>query len=179
MSRVRTAAKWLLIVMAGGWVPFLLLVVQAHRTSWLNVRSLEPRPALPPLQDWRIGDVDEEGNLVFMTMDAFDHTEPFLLRDPYEVLLMNDGTEEAPKARYVVAERATRRITDTYDYAEYLREIQRIPPGSVVGWFDTCSVPRAYGLPDAVKLACESALSAAGLQVETDGRGVCYCPAGY
>lgn len=78
----------------------------------------------------------------------------------------------------MVAERATRRITDTYDYAEYLREVKRIPPGAVVGWFDTCSVPRAYGLPDAVNLACESAMSQASLQVVTDGRGVCCCPAG-
>ena len=64
MSRANTVTKGLLIVAAGGWVTILLLVVQAHRTSWWDVRSMEPRPAMPPPQDWRIGDVDEEGNLV-------------------------------------------------------------------------------------------------------------------
>ena len=89
--------------------------------------------------------------------------------------LYNDGTEHRPIARYILACQSTREIVHTKDFALWQQAVTKIPRGTKVGSYDTCSVPRSYGLPDAVIHQFEQAFSDAGLQVETDLREVCYC----
>lgn len=125
---------------------------------------------------FKIGDVDESGRLIFWSIDAFDHVEPFILsEDEYGVVLSNDGTEDRPVPGYILAVQSTREIVHTSDFAKFREALVAIPRGSAVGRYNTCSVSRDYGLPEAVKTQFETALSVAGLRV-VDDRVVCYCP---
>ena len=140
----------------------------------------EPAPApipwvvAPP--DFKVGDLDKNGRLIFWSINAFDHMEPFVLHeDDYGTVLYNDGTYDRPAARYILAFQNTCEIVHTSDFAEFKRALAKVPRGSAIGLFDTCSVPRTAGLPEAVTAQFKKALSDAGLRV-IDTRGVCYCP---
>jgi len=120
--------------------------------------------------------LNPDGRLIFWTIDAFDHIEPFVLNDEYGVVLYNEGSQEQPEPRYILACQNNRSILLTADFEQFRRELQKIPIGTRIGRYDTCSVPRAYGLPDDLITRFQAALSEAGLKVESEGRHVCYCP---
>ena len=125
---------------------------------------------------FKVGDSDKDGRLIFWQVDAFDHMAPFILKDEYGVVLANDGGEEAPSPRYILAQQATKEITNTTDFAVFAAALENVPIGATVGRYDTCSMPRAWGLPDSVIKQFEAALKLRNLVVVTDNRGVCYCP---
>ena len=120
--------------------------------------------------------MDADGRLIFWQIDAFDHMEPFILKDEYGVVLANEGGEEAPTPRYILAQQRTKEIMNTTDFAVFEAALSKVPRGSTVGRYDTCSVPRAWGLPDAVVEQFKSALRNQNLSVVTEDRSVCYCP---
>jgi hypothetical protein len=143
-----------------------------------------PKPATTPSSSsgpaqasFKVGDLDGAKRLIFWSIDAFDHVEPFILhQDDFGVVLYNDGSEDSPVARYIIAFQSTREIVHTGDFAAFKHALSRVPKGSVVGRYDTCSVHRAYGLPSSVVMQFEQSLTDAGLRVEEDARVVCYCP---
>ena len=137
------------------------------------------RPPSPSAVVFKVGDVDADGRLIFWQIDAFDHMEPFILKDEYGVVLANEGGEEAPSPRYILAQQRNKEITNTTDFAVFVAALTKVPRGSTVGRYDKCSVPSAWGLPDAVIDQFESALRDRNLAVVTEGRGVCYCPNNY
>ena len=129
-----------------------------------------------PQATFKIGDLDDRGRLVFWSIDAGDHVEPFTLReDDFGAVLYNGGTEHQPVAGYILAFQATREIVHTDDFAVFKAALARIPRGSVIGRYDTCTLRRSYGLPESVTSQFEEALSDAGLRVEQVARTVCYC----
>jgi hypothetical protein len=130
-----------------------------------------------PQATFKIGDLDDKGRLIFWSMDAGDHVEPFTLRDNdhYGVVLYNSRMDGQPDARYIVAFQGSREIVHTDDFVVFKAALARIPRGSVIGRYDTCTLRRAYGLPDSIKSQFEKALGGAGLRVEEDARTVCYC----
>ena len=134
------------------------------------------RPTAPPEVEFKVGGVDDGGRLVFWQIDAFDHMQPFVLKDEYGVVLANEGGEEAPSPRYILARQSTKEITNTTDFAEFVAALAKVPRGSTVGRYETCSVPREWGLPDAIIVQFEAALKDRNLVVVTDDRSVCYCP---
>jgi hypothetical protein len=138
-----------------------------------------PRPPARPAVVFKVGDVDADGRLIFWQIDAFDHMEPFTLKDDYGVILANEGGEEAPSPRYILAQQSTKEITNTTDFSIFVAALAKVPRGSTVGRYDTCSVPRAWGLPIAVIDKFEAALKDRNLVIVSDERGVCYCPNNY
>jgi hypothetical protein len=128
----------------------------------------------PP--DFKVGDMDKNGRLIFWQIDAHDHMEPFILQDEYGVILANNGEVESPTPRYILACNSTKRIVDTNDFKVFLTEVNQIPRNSTIGRYDTCSIPRAYGLSNDVCHGFVKALTDRGLIIETECRGVCYCP---
>lgn len=139
--------------------------------------TASPSPLVHPQATFKVGDLDKDGRLIFWSINAFDHNEPFILhKDKYGVVLYNDGSEDHPVARYILAFQSTREIVHTSDFTTFRQALTRVPRGSIVGSYDTCSISRAYGLPSSVVSQFEKALSEAGVKVEEDGRIVCYCP---
>jgi hypothetical protein len=136
-----------------------------------------PSSAGPAQASFKVGGLDGAGRLIFWSIDAFDHVEPFILhQDDFGVVLYNSGSEDSPIPRYIIAFQGTREIVHTGDFEAFKHALSRVPKGSIVGRYDTCSVPRAYGLPSSVVMQFEQSLTDAGLKVEDDARGVCYCP---
>lgn len=123
-----------------------------------------------------VGSLDSNGRLVFWTIDAFDHIEPFILNDEHGVVLLNAGTQENPEARYILASQATRTVLVTSDFARFEQALRSIPAGTEIGVYDTCSVSRSYGLPEETVKQFRLALDEAKLRVLWENRSVCYCP---
>ena len=143
--------------------------------------STAPPSALPaatapslPTADFTVSDLTADGYLIFWSMDAFDHIEPFDLRGDFGVLLYNAGNGSKPVAGYVLAIQATRTIVHTTDFQTFRDTLAKVPRGSSIARYETCSVPRAYGLPEKQVSKFLEALSEAALQVK--GESVCYCP---
>ena len=162
------------------FVACLLLLGCEKKSPW----SGHSKPAVTPMPavastPFKVGDLDKDGRLIFWSIDASDHVEPFVLhKDEYGVVLYNDGTEEKPVARYIFACQGTREVLNTADFAAFQQALAKISRWSTVGSYDTCSVPRSHGLPQNVIRQFAQALTDAGLEVETEDRVVCYCPNG-
>ena len=128
------------------------------------------------IQSPEIGGLDANGHLVFWTIDAFDHIEPFVLQDEHGVILLNVGTSERPEPRYILASQATQTILMTSDFARFEQALRNIAAGTEIGVYDTCSVSRSYGLPEETVKQFRLALDEAKLRVLWENRSVCYCP---
>ncbi|MBL9182586.1 MAG: hypothetical protein JNN17_10620 [Verrucomicrobiaceae bacterium] len=140
-----------------------------------------PVPAPAPSQQERVvvGELNKDGRLIFWTIDAFDHEEPFVLsHEDYGVILINEGDEKTPKAIYKYASQRgdTTRIVSTSSFEEFKALVNQIPKGSALAVFATCSVPRHWGLKESVVQQFNKTLEASGLSLVE--RGVCYCPSG-
>lgn len=114
---------------------------------------------------------------MFWSINAFDHEEPFVLKDcDYGVILINDGSEEGPVALYKFASQtgSTGEILTTKDVTAFQAALRKIPKGAPIGVYTTCSMSRAYGLPQQVKDDFKAMLKASGHPLKECG--VCYCP---
>lgn len=154
----------------------------AYRSISEEYRALNERlgivdKSVPEVRH-RVGEYNEEGRLVFWEIDAFDHMEPFVLREDYGVLLLNEGGEVAPKPLYILAFQKTKEIFRSHDLEEFKAELAKVPKGAVVGRFETCTMPRSWGLPEEQRKTFRNALDERELVIEVDGRIVCYCPYG-
>jgi hypothetical protein len=172
MKNYRAATNFMLRIAA--FISACLLVACSEQEVSTNTSSpaeVETEKSVPI-----IGTLNEDGRLVMWTIDAFDHVEPFILRDDYGVILYNEGSEDKPDPRYLLASQEARSVLITANFDQFRRELELIPEGTVIGRYDTCSVPRCYGLPEPVIIEFDDALAKAGLRVETGERSVCYCP---
>lgn len=131
-------------------------------------------PSIPVTESFHVGDLNKDGRLNFWSIDAFDHIEPFVLQEEFGVVLYNGGSETQPVTHYILACQSTRNIINTADFSRFQEALSKIPKGTVVGRYDTCSVSRAYGLSEPVIIQFGEALTKAGLTIEN--RSVCYCP---
>lgn len=124
-----------------------MLITSAH--------AKEPKPLIL----YRIGDV------------------PVEMRegDKYGVLLVNDGWEEDPSPRYIVAIAETRTVVDTKDIELFKAIMKRIPKGSTVFEYGSCTVPRSWGLKDEHIKAYNDIFTELGVTVSEEPRITCYC----
>ena len=102
------------------------------------------------------------------------------LQDDYAVMLINDGDSDKPVPRYILAIRSSRTLIDTRDFKIFQTALTQIPKGKLVFIYDSCTVPRSYGLTDAQDAAFYKAIQDAGLRTPgEDGplRMTCYCKA--
>lgn len=122
-------------------------------TSWAIAK--EPKPLIV----YRIGDV------------------PVEMRegDEYGVMLVNDGWEEYPSPRYIVAIAKTRTVVNTKDLDLFKSVVKRIPKGSTIFEYGSCTVPRSLGLTEDHFNAYNEVFSKFGLTVSDEPRITCYC----
>jgi hypothetical protein len=128
------------------------------------------RPVAKP--QYKVGDLNSSGELVFWTMGA---DVPFALHDEYGVMLINDGDEKQPVPHYIFACQSTKEIVDTHDFATFTARLDKVPQGTLVGWYETCTVLRSWGLAEATKSKFAASFDKRKLRTSTDGRIVCYC----
>ena len=122
-------------------------------TSWATAK--EPMPLIV----YRIGDV------------------PVEMRegDEYGVMLVNDGWEEDPSPRYVVAIAKTRTVVDTKDLELFKSIVKRIPKGSTIFEYGSCTVPRSWGLTEDHFNTYYKVFIELGLTLSDEPRTTCYC----
>ena len=126
----------------------------------------------------RVGEMNDAGRLLFWRLNDASNGEPFFLSpgDDYGAILINQGSDSRPLARYVFASQSTGKVLDTRNYSEFRKALAAVPKSSTIGIYETCSISRAYGLPMEVIDDFEKALQQSGSRIEReDARTVCYC----
>ncbi|MFK7850550.1 MAG: hypothetical protein AB8D78_06185 [Akkermansiaceae bacterium] len=133
-----------------------LLILAAMTTALIPLLHAE-KPK--PLVLYRIGDV------------------PVEMRegDTYGVMLVNEGGKKHPSPRYILAMAKTRTLVDTKDIEVFRAMVKRLPKGATVFEYDSCTVPRSWGLKDEQYIAYNKALKDAGLEISEETRRTCYC----
>ena len=101
---------------------------------------------------------------------------PIELVDEYGVMLTNPGWEDNPSPVFLIALKKGRTLIETGDPQVAANALKVIPKGSKVRWYDSCSVPRGYGLPSSVRTNFKAAIKKAGLKLLEDENITCYCP---
>lgn len=97
--------------------------------------------------------------------------------DRYGVMLINDGDREKPSPRYILAIAASRTVIDTKDLAVFEAALAKIPKGSVIYTYDSCIVPRSWGLSAGQRASYEALFIKHGLKHGAEERITCYCKA--
>ena len=133
----------------------MLVVLVALVALGASARGKE----LEPLVFYRIGEVPVE----------------MRKGDDYVVMLVNDGWEEDPSPRYILAIAKTRTLIDTKDLELFKAMLKRIPKGSTLFAYGSCTVPRSWGLKKSDFEAYTSAFKELGLKISDDFRTTCYC----
>lgn len=101
-----------------------------------------------------------------------------VLQDEYGVMLVNDGNENKPVPRYILAIRKSCTLVDTRDIEVFRAALGKVPKGTKMNQYDSCTVPRSWGLSDAEIKAFERAITRTGLSVSNEDRRItCYCDA--
>lgn len=95
--------------------------------------------------------------------------------DKYAVMLVNDGGEDSPSPRYILALAESRTVLDTKDLNLFKSVLSKIPKGTTIFEYDSCTVPRSWGLKAAQFDAYTAIFKDLGLKVSEDRRITCYC----
>lgn len=95
--------------------------------------------------------------------------------DKFAVMLVNDGGEEDPIPRYILALAESRTVLDTKDLSLFKSVLSKIPKGTTIFEYDSCSVPRSWGLEEAQIEAYTAVFKDLELTVSEDPRITCYC----
>lgn len=100
---------------------------------------------------------------------------PIILKDEYGVMLLNDGWENNPSPRYIFARLSTRTILVTKDLAEFKHALSRLPKGTVIHSYGSCTVPRSHGLKQEHFDAYDAVFKKLKLKISEEPRITCYC----
>lgn len=96
--------------------------------------------------------------------------------DECGAMLVNDGTEEAATPRYILAIRSTQTLIDTRDLAVFRAALRTLPASTQVFKYDSCTVPRSFGLSESQVGAFRESFQRAHLRFRDDApRITCYC----
>lgn len=103
---------------------------------------------------------------------------PVVLVDDYGLMLINEdigGQNQKPQPRFIVACKNSRRLVDTQDLKIAALALSTIPTGSRIRWYDSCTMPRSYGLPASVYHDFHAAIKNSGLIILDEPNITCYC----
>lgn len=95
--------------------------------------------------------------------------------DPVAVMLINAGSEEKPIPRYIVALAKGRTVVDTRELDLFRSVLERIPTGTEVFRYDSCTVPRSWGLLEEHFAAYEAVFKELDIKLSAETRITCYC----
>lgn len=105
-------------------------------------------------------------------------TVPVEMRDgdEYGVMLVNDGGgEENPTPRYIFAVATSRTVVETNDLDLFRTLVGRVPKGTTIFSYGSCSMPRSWGLKEEHFEAFDNVFKDLGLILSGDQRITCYC----
>ena len=97
--------------------------------------------------------------------------------DKVGVMLINDGDEKNPSPRFIVALAATRTVLDTKDLDLFRSVLSRLPRGTSIIEYDSCTIPRSWGLTEQHYEAYCDVFDDLGLKFSEERRITCTCDA--
>ncbi len=103
---------------------------------------------------------------------------PVVLVDDYGLMLINEdigGQNQKPQPRFIVACKSSRQLVDTQDLKIAALALSTIPTGRRIRWYDSCTMPRSYGLPASVHHDLQTAIKNSGLIILDEPNITCYC----
>jgi len=136
----------------------------------LPLALADEKPAPKAASDQSTKAAKEPFVIYFITKNC-----PVVLEDEVGVMLINTGWEENPSPKYIIALSKGRTLLGTTDAKVADQALRLIPRGTKVRWYDSCSIPRSYGLPDSVRKDFLAAIRKAGLTMYEDDNITCYC----
>ncbi len=95
--------------------------------------------------------------------------------DAFGIMLVNDGSEEDPVPRYIIAVAKTRIVIDTKNFELFKAMIKPLPKGTIMFEYGSCSVPRSWGLKEEHVKAYYTMFKELGLVISEKPRTTCYC----
>jgi len=124
-------------------------------------------------QTENVGSIPEGDQLVLYWVDRV----PIEMEgtDEYGIMLVNNGGEENPTPRYILGIAATKTLVDTQDLEIFKLALSKVPRGSTVYWYGTCTVPRYWGLSEEQIGGFRRTIKEAGLILSEEDRVTCYC----
>ncbi|MBN2704439.1 MAG: hypothetical protein JXR23_09540 [Pontiellaceae bacterium] len=98
--------------------------------------------------------------------------------DQFAVMLVNDGNEQVPIPRYILAIKNSRTVIDTTDIGLFKMVLSTIPKGSVIFEYDKCTVTGSWGLTAKQYQLYYDLFEDAGLSLDEERRITCNCREG-
>jgi hypothetical protein len=106
-----------------------------------------------------------------------DDYVPFILEDDYGYVVLNDGTVDDPKPRYILGSQREGTVIHYTTKNEFLAAIAKIPSGATLREYAKCLAPLSWGLKEE-QLVCEDVPKIAkekGINFTEDSKLHCNC----
>jgi hypothetical protein len=125
------------------------------------------------------GETTPEGRLIFFEWDTAEghrHRQAGLIGD-YGMMVFYDYEAPAPRpVRYELYIQETRQIIRTTSLAAFAAQLDRLPRGATLDWYNTCTAGTYYGLPDDIKRGIADACTERGIVLRKGGEyGLVIC----
>jgi hypothetical protein len=125
------------------------------------------------------GETTPEGRLIFFEWDTAEsgkHKKAGLIGD-YGMMVFYDDSAPAPRTvRYELYIQETRQIIRTTSLAAFAAQLDRLPRGATLDWYDKCCVSTHYRLPDEIKRGIADACTERGIVLRKGpGQGLTIC----
>ena len=118
----------------------------------------------------------DTGKLIAFWLQYRDRDEPVFVTEPYAVLMVWIDDEKV----FYIYERDAKRTIKTQDFDVFLAELSKLPEGTAIEDFVTCTVPRTYDMPPKASARLNEVWSArsftsTGVTEGIDCTMVCIC----
>lgn len=98
-----------------------------------------------------------------------------ILKDDYGFVLLNAGDVKNPVLKIIFGSKKDNRVEVAATWPEAEKIIAKIPAGSLIFEYDTCTMPRSYGLPEETREKLSALFAGAKIKVSHEKRLTCYC----
>jgi len=126
-----------------------------------------------------VGTTTPEGGLVFYEWSVGGQRRHVTLRDGYGMMIFYDVSAKNPKPRYELYIHKDKSIVKTTDPARFKRQLDRIPAGDKLHYYNTCAGGTHHGLdPDIIEdiRACCADKGIIFQEGDDELYGICTCP---
>jgi hypothetical protein len=128
------------------------------------------------------GETTPDDRLIFfewVTKEGGDHRQAGLIGD-YGMMVFYDYSAPAPRpVRFELYIQETRQIIRTTSLAAFVAQLDRLPRGATLDWYDKCCVSTHYRLPGEITRGIADACTERGIVLRKGGEHglvICTCP---
>jgi hypothetical protein len=149
-------------------------VLRAEET-YQRVPDREKTPPTMVKEDFKRGQMDKDGNLIFLTLHhSTKGTRNIAMKGDYGTMIFFD--ESTGKDRYEFYSKKDKRILKSDTLDEFLRLVGGMPRGSRLDLYNLCLAGTHYGYPQAKWERIEASCKEAGVRFDLEeSTSICTC----